>query len=296
MRMALRSLARVPLLAALAFTALLLTTATALLREVPRAHAQEAPSASETALAREQYNEGMAHAREGRWPAAYAAFSRAYALVRRPLVLLNLAGAEEQTGRLVESAEHYRQFLREVTSGREAQQRPVAEQGLARVEPRIPHARFILEGTRSSDTFLLDDKPLAAAVVGSPLPLDPGTHTLVVRAADAEIGRIRFVLAEREAQDVRLTVTRPAESVAERTPLPEVRDPDATPREIGVLPRNGEERPAPRREESGGILSSPIFWVVVGVVVIGGATAGVLIATSGEQAPFSGNLGSIPVR
>jgi hypothetical protein len=117
-----------------------------------------------------------------------------------------------------------------------------------------------------------------------------------VRAGDAEIGRITFVLAEREAQDVRLTVTRPAGPVAERTPLPEVRDPDTGPREVGVLPRNGEDRRAPRREESGGILSSPIFWVVVGVVVIGGATAGVLVATSGEQAPFSGNLGSIPVR
>jgi hypothetical protein len=291
MRTALRSLARAPL-----FAALVLTAVAAPLPATRPAHAQDAPSASETALAREQYNEGMAHARDGRWPAAYAAFSRAYALVRRPLVLLNLAGAEEQTGRLVESAVPYRQFLREVTSGREAQQRPVAEQGLARVEPRIPRARLILEGTRSSDTFLLDDKPLAAAVVGSPLPLDPGSHTLVVRAGEAEIGRITFVLAEREAQDVRLTVTRPAEPVAERTPLPEVRDPDTGPREVGVLPRNGEETPRRRREESGGLLASPVFWVVVGVVVIGGATAGVLVATSSEQAPFSGNLGSIPVR
>ena len=219
------------------------------------------------------------------------------AFVRRPLVLLNLAGAEEQTGRLVESAEHYRQFLREVTSGREAQQRPVAEQGLSRVEPRIPRARFILEGTRPADTYALDDKPLAPAVMGSPLPLDPGTHTLVVRHAEGELGRITFVLAEGEAQDVRLTVTRPAAPVAERTPLPEVRDPDAPPREAGILPRNGEAPPAaPARDEGGGLLASPVFWVVVGVVVLGGATAGVLVATRGSEAPFSGNLGSIPVR
>ena len=207
MRMVSCTLARLTLLAALT------------LSPAAPALAQDAPSASETALAREQHNEGMAHARAGRWPAAYGAFARAYALVRRPLVLLNLAGAEEQTGRLVESAEHYRQFLREVTSGREAQQRPVAEQGLSRVEPRIPRARFILEGTRPADTYALDDKPLAPAVMGSPLPLDPGTHTLVVRHAEGELGRITFVLAEGEAQDVRLTVTRPAAPVAERTPL-----------------------------------------------------------------------------
>lgn len=255
------------------------------------ATAQEGPSASETSLAREQFRDGMAHAQAGRWPDAYAAFSRAYALVRRPLVLLNLASAEEQTGRLVESAEHYRQFLREVTSGREAQQRPVAEQGLARVEPRIPRARFMLAAARSSDSYVLDDKPIATAAMGTALPLDPGPHTLVVSNAEAEIGRVTFTLAEGEAKDVLVTVTRPVQAVAvDTTPGPT--------HHVDILPRNGEE---PRRgrghdEESGGILASPVFWVVVGVVVIGGATAGVLVATSGGSDPFSGNLGSIAIR
>jgi len=257
---------------------------------VRSAQAQEAPSASETALAREQFRAGMAHAEAGRWPDAYASFSRAYALVRRPLVLLNLASAEEQTGRLVESAEHYRQFLREVTTGREAAQRPVAEQGLARVEPRIPRARFVLDAARSSDSYVLDTQPIATAAMGTPLPLDPGAHTLVVSSAGAEIGRVTFTLAEAEAKDVPVAVTRPVQVVAVDTP------PNGSHRD-GILPRNGEEPlPRPHEDEGGGLLASPVFWVVVGVVVVGGATAGVLVATSGGGDPFSGNLGSISVR
>ena len=256
------------------------------------ARAQEAPSASETALAREQYRDGMAHAQAGRWPEAYAAFSRAYNLVRRPLVLLNLASAEEQTGRLVESAEHFRQFLREVTTGRDAAQRPVAEQGLARVEPRIARARFVLDAARSSDSYVLDTQSIATAAMGTALPLDPGEHTLIVSNAGAEIGRVTFTLAEGEAKDVPVAVTRPAQALVVTT------RPDLTPHD--VPPSRDDEHPAPppRRvpPPSGGLFSSPVFWVIVGVVVVGGATAGVVVATSGGSEPFSGNLGSISVR
>lgn len=258
--------------------------------------AQDGPSASETALAREQFREGMAHAQAGRWPEAHAAFQRAYGLVRRPLVLLNLASAEEQTGRLVESAEHYRQFLREVTSGREAQQRSVAEQGVARVEARIPRARFMLAGARSSDTYALDDKPIATAAMGTALPLDPGPHTLVVFSAGSEIGRVAFTLAEGEAKDVLVTVTRPVERVAAVEPAA---GDGATNTRVAILPRNGEDAlPAARGtdEDDGGVLASPVFWIIVGVVVVGGATAGILVTTSGGSDPYSGNLGSIPIR
>ena len=265
------------------------------LGSIGAARAQQAPSASETALAREQFREGMGHAQASRWQDAYAAFSRAYSLVRRPLVLLNLAGAEEQTGRLVQAAEHYRQFLREVTSGREAQQRPVAEQGLARVEPRIPRARFMLAQARSTDSYVLDDQPISAAVMGTALPLDPGAHTLVVSSDGSEIGRIAFTLAEREAKDVLVSVTRPTQPVA----LVPRADAATANTRVAILPRNGEDPlPAPRErdDEGGGVLASPVFWIIVGVVVIGGATAGVLVATSGGSDPYSGNLGSIPIR
>lgn len=256
------------------------------------AEAQEAPSASETALAREQFREGMTQAQAGRWPEAYTAFARAYDLVRRPLVLLNLAGAAEQTGRLVESAEHYRQFLREVTTGREAEQRPVAEQGLARVEPRIARARFVLDAARGSDSYALDAQPIATAAMGTALPLDPGGHTLIVSSAGAEIGRVTFTLAEGEAKDVPVAVTRPAQALVVAPP------PDLTPHD--VPPPRDDERPAPPPRPvpapSGGLFSSPVFWVIVGVVLVGGATAGVVVATSGGSDPFSGNLGSISVR
>jgi hypothetical protein len=66
------------------------------------------------------------------------------------------------------------------------------------------------------------------------------------------------------------------------------------------LPRNGEDEDAGARtrDDRGGdgVLASPVFWAIVGVVVVGGVTTGVLAATSGGVDPFSGNLGSVTVR
>jgi hypothetical protein len=272
--------------------------------------AQGRPSASETALAREQYNQGMAAARANRWEDAYRAFMRSYELVRRPLLLLNLASAEEQTGRLVEAAEHYRQFLREVTSGREAEQRPTAEQGLARVEPRIPRVRVVINGLRDGDTVWLDDGALSTAALDAPLPLNPGSHVLVVRSGDVELGRASFELAEGTTREVALTLDRPATrsggasgTIAAGAPR-DVRLVDASSGDDGRSPVDllsvdggrGREGRAGARDEDGGVLASPVFWAVVGVLVVGSVTAGLVIATSGGLEPFSGNLGSVTIR
>ena len=45
-------------------------------------------------------------------------------------------------------------------------------------------------------------------------------------------------------------------------------------------------------EESDSILSSPVLWIVAGVVVVGGAVAIGLAASSGED-PYGGNTGFI---
>src|SRR5689334_2554961 len=83
-------------------------------------HAQDAEiSASESAVARDYFRAGVTAANAHRWPDAVVNFERAYAIVRRPLVLLNLALAREHVGQLVAAAETYRQFISDAQSERE---------------------------------------------------------------------------------------------------------------------------------------------------------------------------------
>jgi len=80
------------------------------------AHAQPAkpPSTNAqdtaTAEARARFDEGIKHAEAGDHEAARLKFNQAWALVKSPAILYNLARAEHLSGHPVEAIEHYRQF------------------------------------------------------------------------------------------------------------------------------------------------------------------------------------------
>src|SRR5690242_3038686 len=122
------------------------------------------PSASEVALAREQFRRGLEAARDSRWEEARESFQRSYDLAPRPITLLNLGGAMVQTGMLVEGAEAYRRFLREVHTGRPARERPAAEQALAALEGRIAYLQIQVSNMAEGDAIAIDgeDVPTAA--------------------------------------------------------------------------------------------------------------------------------------
>lgn len=240
------------------------------------AGAQATPSDAEVTLARELFREGVAHVRANEWPQARTAFERAYALVPRPSVLLNLAAAQVQTGRLVAGAESYRRFLREVTSGPDARRRPAAERALQEVESRIPRARIEVTGQRDADRLLLDGSEISTAVTGVALPVDPGDHELTVERDGETVGRTRFTAVE--SQEV----------------------------SVHVRARSTRRRPAPiesptrRRDrdddDEGSAATSPILWTAIGVAVVGGVVAAIVLL-SGEEDPYSGNVppGVIPL-
>jgi len=230
-----------------------------------------APTAAETTLAREQFRAGVDAARSGRWWEALEAFTRAYELAPRPLTLLNLAGAQVETGHLVEGAESYRRFIREA-EGRAAEQVPAAEEALASVEPRIARVRLEISNLARRDLVELDDAPLSEAVLGAELPVNPGEHVVRVERAEQEIARESFSVEEGER---RLTPVQ---------------------LELPLAPLEAEEGGSDGG--GGSIFASPWFWVIVGVVVVGTAIGIGVAVASGGQDPFAGNIppGSWSVR
>ncbi len=245
--------------------------------------AQEA-SASQRSLARQLFGQGVRNARADEWAEARDAFQQAYDLVPNPTILLNLAGSQVQSGRLVEGAESYRQFLREVTSGSLARQRPAAQDALEDVEARIPRLRLSIPELNEDDVVKLDGEPLVHAVLDNELPVSPGDHEVVVEREGVEWGHGTFSLSERELRQFEVTLERPA-SVPSPEELARQSEEDDT---IDL----GLQRPPPDNSN---------VWVYVGAgvgaAVLVGVLVAVLLASGGSKSPYNdGNWGVLEVR
>jgi len=237
----------------------------------PTVRAQPAPgspggepaSASIVASARAAFSEGVAATERGEWEQARQSFERAYALVREPLILFNLAGAQSQTGHLVAAAASYHRFIDQAI-GAAAEHVDEARSALAGVEARIAHARVRAPNLAPGDVVQLDDRELARASVRERLPVDPGSHELVVLRDGRTIGRASFRVTEGAEREVALAVPR-------------------RPRAVRVV------------HETTTVWESPVFWTIVGVVLVGaGVTVGVVATQGSTQEPYTGTLGRVP--
>ncbi len=232
----------------------------------------EAQTAAERSLARQQFQDGVAAARESDWERALEAFQRSYELLPRPLTLLNLAGAYAQTGRLVEAAEAYRMFQHE--DGVTERQRADAEAQLQALEPRIPHVRLRIVGLEDGDVVMLDEYQLSSAALDEAYPVDPGDHTATIERTGHEPRVVSFTMREGVQQDVLVDLSGWASTAS---------DDGATPPSSGGPIDEGE--PA-----STSIAEEPAFWIILGsIVVAGGVAIGLGVGLSATPEPFSGN-------
>jgi hypothetical protein len=236
---------------------------------VQPAHAQ---TAAERSLARQQFQDGVAAARESDWERALEAFQRSYELLPRPLTLLNLAGAYAQTGRLVEAAEAYRMFQHE--DGVTDRQRQDAEDQLLELEPRIPHVRLRILGIEEGDVVMLDEYQLSSAALDEAYPVDPGEHSATIERSGHVPRVVPFTAREGVQQDVLVDVENWAEAAGDEPPPPS-----------GGGPVDGDE-PAP----STSIAEEPVFWIVLGsILVAGGVAVGLGVGLSATPESFRGN-------
>ena len=242
---------------------------------VTPAGSARAQSRAELAAARELFEAGLAASRDRRWEDARDAVERSLAIAERPSTLLNLAGAQAETGQLVAAAASYQRFL-EISTEREARHRPGAESALRAVEARIAHVTIRVAGADSGDHAELDG---SAIELDQSVPLDPGAHEVVVLRGDDEIGRRSFQVDEGDDATIDVTVR-------------------AQPRVSEVVGPSEPDPMVPEAPPSGG---SDDTWVWVGVgigaaVAIGVAVGvGVAVATS-EPSYYGGNLGDGMIR
>ena len=236
---------------ALAVAALLLLAAPARAQDADAgAVAPNDPAADDVDRARSLAREGHQAMVESRWDDAYASLEEAYRLAPLPQILVNLAGAELQTGRVRSAIAHYEAFLRATTGDESlASLRPSAEQALEAARARLAHLAIRLERATPGDEVRLDGAPLDPRELAGDIAVDPGVHAVALVRDGREVSS--------ESVDV---------------------DPGARV-EIVLSPppaRPVPTRPAPTRvpdDDGGGVFASPWLWLTVAVLAIGAGVA-----------------------
>ena len=304
-------------LAALAAFCVLSTLGTAPLS------AQRASAADRDARA--LFEQGVHAAEQERWADALELFRRSRAIVQRPSVLYNEAQMLVRLSRFVEAQtalDDYQAAVRGTSEPAERERLARAETLESEVRTRV--ATLILRVTPAEATIEVDGHPLAGEGTVRTLVLDPGRHAITVRAEGCDPRSMNYSLLSGTRAEERISLpqssaTRLIVETGESGAQIEV---DGEPFGVGraegpvrggthlvrVIPVDGPARE--RRVEiepgttlnidlragggsSGGIAQEPWFWVVIGVVLVGGAAGGIVAATydPGVEAPIPGDIG-----
>jgi hypothetical protein len=259
----------------LAFTSLA-SLSSVLLCETREALAQV--SDAERAGARELFKEGDQLQRGGHFAEALDKFERAQQVFAAPTNLLRIAECDAALGRLVESAEAYREVLRAPlpASAPPAFQAAVdqAKAELSQVEPRVP--RLVVQvqpaGVQSPQ-MQIDGQNVPGALLGEPMPLDAGVHKIAVLAPGYATTEQQVELKEHDTKTVALTLNPAPQAAGPAAPAP----PPGPPPPVLA----GQTPPAP----------PPIVATDLGPAAPLRARVGLLI---GVHLGFEGVSGSVP--
>jgi hypothetical protein len=244
---------------------LAVSTASAAPKRVAAPAVDPSPASIEEARAR--YSVGNRAVEAGRWADALIEFERAYALSGVPSALFNVATTLRALGRHVEARDAFDQLL----TSHPKQDPADRKRALAlRQEEQGRIATLQLDNLEAGhDVSVWVDGHPAPDDGARPLVLevDPGRHALRIERPRYRIFTWKGDLGDGDKRAVRVEL--------EVEPLAVVVPPIKPP-------------PAP-----GGVLRSPVFWTIVGVVVVGAGAAGTWWGVSGRDqrlAPGSPNV------
>jgi hypothetical protein len=136
---------------------------------------------------------------EGRTEEACAKFAESQRLDPGAGTLINLAACEEKLGKLASSWEKWQRALASMRS--DDSRRPGVQKRAAALEARLPRLEIRLAPSAPPGTSVTRNEiELGAASLGLALPVDPGTHRVLVSAPGRETKSYELSLAEAETQ------------------------------------------------------------------------------------------------
>jgi hypothetical protein len=186
-------------------TLLSLTLASTLALTAASARAE--PSLSDRETARSLMDEGDAKRDKGDFKAALKSYEAADAIMRVPTTGLDVARMQAQLGLLLEARETLARVLRLTPKPGEppafTSARKAAEALNADLSARIPTITVVITNADPAQppTLVFDGEPVPSAASQAPRKVNPGKHTVVVRAGATE-KKEEIISAERESKTV----------------------------------------------------------------------------------------------
>lgn len=176
------------------------------------AHAAEGAAASvPDPLATQLFADAVALLEKGEWPQACSKFEASMALYSAPSTLLNIARCYEHDGKLSLAWSAYQRAL---VINRETQQPErkkeldeIATKGLAAIESRLPRLKIVMTGAVPPGLRVTQNgKDVPVAVLGTPIPVDPGQQSVVAEAQDFEPFTQAVTVKEGELIEIPVTL------------------------------------------------------------------------------------------
>src|SRR6266545_4410923 len=158
------------------------------------------PTKTEIAVARGFFDQAVAAEHEGRWREAAENLEKAIAIKETAGLRYHLGFAKENQGLLVEAMIEYERAAGLVRSGvsTEDVERFLAPK-LAEVRKRVPRLTVQIPPDVKDAELRIDGVPVKRELLGTPLPLNPGTHALVVFAPGRRPFHMQVSLGEGSA-------------------------------------------------------------------------------------------------
>jgi hypothetical protein len=224
-----------------------------------------------SADAEELFKQGRAALDAQNYAVACQKLAASLQIERAVGTLMSLAKCEEASNKLASARQHWQEAadFADATNDR-LNRGPACRAKFAEIDKRVPRLTVNVPAGAPPDLVVKrDGVALVAATLGSPMPVDPGAHTLETSAPGHDPSTASVTLAEGESKTVAATLG-PVNAAAASLP-----------------PAAGEPAPGPAAPgaaaESGGM--GPLFWtgvVVAGVgVVAGGVFGGVAASKAG---------------
>jgi tetratricopeptide (TPR) repeat protein len=216
--------------------------------------------ASTSDQAREELKKGYELKKAGHCDEAVVHLQESVRLDPELKALANLAECEGELGKLVIARTHWRSVQQLAAVGSNAAIEADAQKHVADLDARVATVTVHVGVDAPDDTRVtLDDAVLASADLAGPIPLDPGKHVLVARAAGREPGTVSLEVAEGQKKEI---VVRPGAAGSALAPA-------ATPASLSATQAAPEQPPPPPSAPES---SSP--WKTIGLVTAGAGVVG----------------------
>lgn len=171
-----------------------------------------------SAIAEKLFVQAVDYMKAGDFPSACPLLERSYQLDPKDGTLFTLADCRDHEGKLTIASGHYRAYLRiydkmtGTTKLKHKERATNAEARIAELEALLPKVKFVWETAPPPESkILVDGVEFRADTLDVLLPLDPGTHQIVIQIP-GEPNRTRTVtLAQGGSSIIDLTPAKPKE-------------------------------------------------------------------------------------